>query len=371
MIFAFTDEQLDLRQTIRRFLEDVSPSAAVRVAMESELGYDPVVWRRLSTELGVTGLLVPGSDDDGGGFVEVAIAAEEAGRALLCAPFLSTLMAMCALREFDDPAARSLLRDIGAGQVLASLAVVGDDGDWWSGSISTRARKRGDHGPGFVLDGHKSYVLDGTDAQRLLVLAQTDSGPGLFVADGDAPGLLRSALPAIDQTRRLARLEFSGVPATSIGGDGKAGVPMWRAMQRIVIALAAEQVGCAQRCLDMAVAYAKVREQFGRPIGSFQAIKHKCADMLMEVEAARSAAYYAAWAVDADSDEVPMMASLAKAYCSETATRAAGQNIQIHGGIGFTWEHDAHLYLKRAKSSELMFGTPTQHRELLAELIGV
>jgi alkylation response protein AidB-like acyl-CoA dehydrogenase len=368
MIFAFTDEQLDLRRAIRRFLEDVSPSAAVRAAMESELGYDPVVWRRLSTDLGVTGLLVPGSRDDSGGFVEVAIVAEETGRALLCAPFLSTLMAMCALREFDDPAAGSMLAGIGSGQVRASLAVAGDDGDWWSGSVSTRARPREG---GFVLDGHKSYVLDGTDAERLLVLAQTGSGPGLFIADGDAPGLLRSALPAIDQTRRLARLEFSATPATLIGDDGKAGVPMWRAMQRIVIALAAEQVGCAQRCLDMAVAYAKVREQFGRPIGSFQAIKHKCADMLMEVEAARSAAYYAAWAVDADSDEVPMVASLAKAYCSETATRAAGQNIQIHGGIGFTWEHDAHLYLKRAKSSELMFGTPTQHRELLAELIGV
>jgi alkylation response protein AidB-like acyl-CoA dehydrogenase len=369
MIFAFSDEQLELRRTVRRFLDDVSTSAAVRAAMESELGYDPVVWRRLSTELGLTGLLVAESGGAGGaGFVEVAIVLEEMGRALLCAPFLSTLMAMCALLEFDDPVARSLLRDIAAGRVRASLALAGDDGEWWAGSASTMAR---DGEAGFVLDGHKSFVLDGTDAERVLVLAQTDAGPSLFVAGGDVPGLVRTALPAIDQTRRLARLEFRGVPATPIGEVGMAGAPLRRAMQRIVIALAAEQVGCAQRCLDMAVAYAKVREQFGRPIGSFQAIKHKCANLFMEVEAARSAAYYAAWAVDADSGEVPIVASLAKAYCSETATRAAGENIQVHGGVGFTWEHDAHLYLKRAKSSELMFGTPAQHRELLAELIGV
>jgi alkylation response protein AidB-like acyl-CoA dehydrogenase len=368
MIFAFTDEQADLRRAVRGFLDDVSTSAAVRAAMESELGYDPVVWRRLSRELGLTALLVPESGGAGGGFVDVAIVLEEMGRALACAPFLSALMATCALLELGDPAARPLLRGIAAGEVRASLAVAGDDGAWSAGSASAVADERQD---GFVLHGHKSFVLDGTGADRLLILAQASSGPSLFAVDGDAPGLIRTVLPAIDQTRRLARLELRGVPATPLGRAGTAAVPLRRAMHRIVIALAAEQVGCAQRCLDMAVAYAKVRAQFGRPIGSFQAIKHKCANLLMEVEAARSAAYYAAWAVDADSGEVPVVASLAKAYCSETATRAAGENIQIHGGIGFTWEHDAHLYLKRAKSSELMFGTPTQHRELLAGLIGV
>jgi alkylation response protein AidB-like acyl-CoA dehydrogenase len=175
----------------------------------------------------------------------------------------------------------------------------------------------------------------------------------------------------MDQTRKQARLEFSSTPARLIGEEGGAAPAVRRTLDLAAVALAAEQVGGAQRCLDMAVDYAKTRIQFGRPIGSFQAIKHKCADMLLEVESAKSAAYYAGWAAAEDSDELPVVASLAKSYCSEAYFHAASENIQIHGGIGFTWEHDAHLYFKRAKSSELLLGDPSYHRELLAQRIGI
>ncbi len=193
----------------------------------------------------------------------------------------------------------------------------------------------------------------------------------LFAVEADAAGLTRTPLATMDQTRKQARLEFSATPARLVGEDGGAGPALSRTLDLAAVALAAEQVGGAQRCLDMAVDYAKTRIQFGRPIGSFQAIKHKCADMLLEVESAKSAAYYAGWAAAEDSEELPVVASLAKSYCSEAYFHAAAENIQIHGGIGFTWEHDAHLYFKRAKSSELLLGDPSYHRELLAQRIGI
>jgi alkylation response protein AidB-like acyl-CoA dehydrogenase len=193
----------------------------------------------------------------------------------------------------------------------------------------------------------------------------------LFAVDGDAAGLTRTALSTMDQTRKQAKLEFDGVTGTLIGTEGEGWAVLSTVLDLAAVALAAEQVGGAQKCLDMSVEYAKVRVQFGRPIGSFQAIKHKCADMLLEVESAKSAAYYAGWCASEMNDELPSVASLAKAYCSDAYFHAAAENIQIHGGIGFTWEHPAHLYFKRAKSSELLFGDPTYHRELLAQRIGI
>jgi alkylation response protein AidB-like acyl-CoA dehydrogenase len=226
-------------------------------------------------------------------------------------------------------------------------------------------------GDGWRLDGHKTYVLDGCLAQVILVVARSDAGVSLFAVVGSAPGLTRSSMPTMDQTRKQARLVFSSVPARLVGADGGGWPVVSRALDFAAIALAAEQVGGAQRVLEMSVEYAKTRVQFGRPIGSFQAIKHKCADMLLAVESAKSAAYYAAWAAAEDNSEVPVMASLAKAFCSEAYFQAAADNIQIHGGIGFTWDHPAHLYFKRAKSSELIFGDPAYHRELLAQRIGI
>jgi alkylation response protein AidB-like acyl-CoA dehydrogenase len=366
MIFSFSDEHGELRHGLRRFLADKSPSAEVRRLMETDEGYDPKVWQQLAQQLGVTGLTVP--EKFGGlgyGAVEQAIVLEEMGRALLCAPYLSTaVLAVQALLASGDAAAQEqFLPGIADGSTIATLAVPEDDGRWSTGALATRAAKSGD---GWALDGTKSYVLDGHTAGLLLVAAATGAGPSLFAVQGGAAGLTRRPLETLDRTRKLARVELTSAEAVLVGTEGGAAATLTRALQVAAAALAAEQVGGAQRCLDMSVEYAKLRMQFGRPIGGFQAIKHMCADMLLEVESARSAAYYAAWAAAEDSDELPLVSSLAKAYCSEAYFRTAADNIQIHGGIGFTWEHDAHLYYRRAKSSELMLGTPSEHREIAA-----
>ena len=374
MNFAFSEEQEELRGAVRRFLADKSPEAEVRRLMATEEGYDPAVWRQMADQLGLQGLAVPERHGGAGfGFVELAVVLEEMGAALLCAPFLSSvvLAANALVTSGDEAAMDRWLPGIASGETVAALAVTEDGGRWdleAAGAVTTTARRTGD---GWVLDGHKSFVLDGHVAGLLLVVARSDDGLGLFAVEGDAPGLARRVLPTMDQTRKQARLELAGVPAAAVGEPGGAGPGLARTLDLAAVALAAEQVGGAQRCLDRAVAYAKERIQFGRPIGSFQAIKHKCADLLLEVESARSAAYYGAWAAAEDSDELPVVASLAKAYCSEAYFHAAAENIQIHGGIGFTWEHDAHLYFKRAKSSELLFGDPAYHRELLAQRIGL
>jgi alkylation response protein AidB-like acyl-CoA dehydrogenase len=364
--FAFTDEQEELRRGLRRFLEDRSPSTQVRRLMETDTGYDPSVWAQMAEQLGLQGLTVPEAYGGAGfGAVEQLVVLEEMGRALLCAPYFSTaVLAVNALRASGDEAAqRDLLPGIAEGRTLATLAVPEDDGAWATDRLQTRARPSGG---GYVVDGAKSFVLDGTIADLVLLVAQAPEGPTLFAVDGRDAGLSRRALQTVDMTRKQAALVFDAVPARRVGAEGAAAAVVERTVQLASVALAAEQVGGAQRCLEMSVDYAKLRVQFGRPIGSFQAIKHKCADMLLEVESAKSAAYYAAWAAADGSPELPLVASLAKAYCSDAYFHVAAENIQIHGGIGFTWEHDAHLYYRRAKSSEVMLGGPTHHREIVA-----
>jgi alkylation response protein AidB-like acyl-CoA dehydrogenase len=366
MIFAFTDEQRELAATLRRFLQDKSPSSEVRRLMQTEAGYDPQTWSQLAGQLGLPGLVIPEKHGgSGAGPVELAVASEEMGRALLCAPFFATavLAAQALLASGDEAAQEEFLPGIADGATIATVAVCEDDGAWTADGVATRARRSGD---GYVLDGRKSFVIDGHTAGLLLVVARADGGPSLFAVRGDADGLGRRPLETLDLTRKQAALALDAVPARLIGAEGSAADVVAATLRLGAVALAAEQVGGAQRCLDMSVEYAKIRMQFGRPIGSFQAIKHMCADMLLEVESARSAAYYAAWAAQDGSDELPLVASLAKACCSEAYFRAAADNIQIHGGIGFTWEHDAHLYYRRAKSTELMLGTPAEHREIAA-----
>ena len=366
MIFAFTDEHKELAATLRRFLQDKSPSSEVRRVMRTEEGYDPRTWSALAGQLGLPGLVIPEKyGGSGAGPVELAIACEEMGRALLCAPFFATavLAAQALLAAGDQAAQEEFLPAIADGATIATLAVCEDDGAWSAEGAATRARRTGD---GYVLDGRKSFVLDGQTADLLLVVARADGGPSLFAAAGGADGLARRPLQTLDMTRKQAALSLDGVPARLIGAEGSAAGVLARTLRLAAVALAAEQVGGAQRCLDMSVEYAKIRMQFGRPVGSFQAIKHMCADMLLEVESARSAAYYAAWAAQDGSDQLPLLASLAKACCSEAYFRVAADNIQVHGGIGFTWEHDAHLYYRRAKSAELMLGTPQEHREIAA-----
>jgi alkylation response protein AidB-like acyl-CoA dehydrogenase len=371
MNFAFSDEQEELRAAVRRFLSEKSPETEVRRLMDTTEGYDPAVWSQMADQLGLQSLTIP-EEFGGSGFtyVELLVVLEEMGAALLCAPFFASvaLGANALLTSGDDEAKKSYLPGIASGETIATLAITEDNGKWDFGGIECKAEKKGD---GWVLDGHKMFVIDGHVANLIIVAARTKAGVSLFAVQGDAPGLTRTPLPTMDQTRKQARLEFSGTPATLIGTDGGAEPGLTKTLDLAAVALAAEQVGGAQRVLDASVEYAKTRIQFGRPIGSFQAIKHKCADMLLEVESAKSAAYYAAWAAAEDSDELPVVASLAKSYCSEAYFHAAAENIQIHGGIGFTWEHPAHLYFKRAKSSELFLGDPSYHRELLAQRIGI
>jgi alkylation response protein AidB-like acyl-CoA dehydrogenase len=369
--FAFSEEQEELRKSVRRFLEDKSPESEVRRLMETEGGYDPAVWAQMAQQLGLQGLAIPEEYGGSGyGYVELIVVFEEMGRALLCAPYFSTvaLAANALLASGDDDAKKQLLPGIASGDTIATVAFTEDSGRWDEAGITARAARGSE---GWTIDGHKMFVLDGHVADVILVAARTGETVSLFSVEAGAAGLSRTALSTMDQTRKQARLELSSTPARLVGGEGDGWTILAKMLDLTAVALAAEQVGGAQKVLDMSVEYAKVRVQFGRPIGSFQAIKHKCADMLLEVESAKSAAYYAGWAAAEDNDELPVVASLAKAYCSDAYFHAAAENIQIHGGIGFTWEHPAHLYFKRAKSSELLFGDPTYHRELLAQRIGI
>ncbi|HEY6495823.1 MAG TPA: acyl-CoA dehydrogenase family protein [Trebonia sp.] len=374
MNFAFSPEQEEFRQSLRRFLAGKSPAAEVRRLMETDAGYDPQVWKQLADQLGLQGLAIPEEYGGSGATpVELGIAFEEMGRVLLCAPFFSTvgLAAQALLAAGDDQAKREYLPRIADGSLLSTLAVTEEDGRWDLSAVRTSAVADSGAPAVCLLDGTKMYVVDGHIAQLLLVVARIDSGLGLFAVDASAEGVVRTPLPTLDMTRKLARVELRGVPARLVSGPGDATTALSRALDLALAALTAEQVGGAQRCLDMAVDYAKIRMQFGRPIGSFQAVKHKCAEMLLEVESAKSAAYHAAGSAEATSDELGVAAAIAKAYCSEAYFHVAAETIQVHGGIGFTWEHDAHLYFRRAKSSQLFLGDEHYHRERFAALTGI
>ncbi|MGZ4208541.1 MAG: acyl-CoA dehydrogenase family protein [Actinomycetota bacterium] len=372
MNFTFSDEQEELRRTIRRFLDDKSPSTEVRRLMETPEGYDEAVWKQMAQELGLQGLAIPEQyGGQGFTFVELGIVLEEMGRALLCASFMSTVIAASAIIDGGTEAQKkALLPGIASGETIATLALGEPDRGWTADDITLETTPDG------VLNGTKTYVIDGATANLIVVAARVPGTTGtdgisLYTVAGDAEGLTRAPLEALDLTRKLARLDFAGVRATPLGEPGKAWPSLQRTLDHAAVALSAEMCGGAQRCLDMAVQYAKDRVQFGRPIGSFQAIKHKCADMLLEVESAKTAVYYALWVAAADDPELPVVAPLAKAYTADAFFKAARDNIQVHGGIGFTWEHDAHLYYRRAKSSELMFGDSPYHRELLAQRLGI
>ena len=376
MRFSFSDEQQELRRVVRRFCEERSPTTEVRRLMESERGYDPGTWRKLCDELGLAGVHVPEAfGGQGFGFAELAIVLEETGRALLCAPYLSSvaLAATAILEAASEGEKKELLPGIAAGRTIATLAFAEPAGAWTAGGVGLTARAAGGE---FRLDGTKSFVSDGCAADLIVVVAREpgstgEDGLGLFAVAGDAPGLARRSLATLDATRRLARLDFESVSARPLGEPGQGAPALARVQRLAAIALANEMVGGAAQALDSAVAYAKTRMQFGRPIGSFQAIKHKCAAVLLEVELAKSAAYYAAAAVDEGDPELGALAAIAKSLASDAFRKAAAENIQIHGGIGFTWEDDAHLYFRRAKSSEVFLGDPGFWRERLADELGV
>ncbi len=365
--FAFSEEQDALRATVRRFCDERSPSAEVRRLMDTTEGFDPDVWKQLATELGLTGIHIP--EELGGSgftFVELGIVLEEMGRALLCAPFFSSIClgANAILNAGTDAQRKELLPGIASGEVRATLAFTEPPGDWTLDGITLQAS-------GGKLTGTKTYVLDGHTADLIVVAARDSSGISFFTVAGDAAGLTRTPLGTLDMTRKQAELVFDGVEATPLGAPGAGTDALRKTLEQAAVCLASECVGGSEKTMDMAVQYAKDRYQFGRPIGSFQSIKHKCADMLLRLESAKSATYYAAWAAAEDNEELGVAASLAKAYSTESYFTNSRENIQVHGGIGFTYEHDAHLYYRRAKTAELFLGDPTYHRELIATKLGI
>jgi alkylation response protein AidB-like acyl-CoA dehydrogenase len=382
-------ERALLRDSIREALRRLSPPAQVRRQMATVRGWDPQVWRRLCRELGVAGLMVP-EELGGSGFsaAELGIVFEEAGRALLCAPFLATAgLAVPLLLALDDrEACKRYLPALCEGSLVATV-VTSDangrqlpDGDLVSATA---------HDTGPALDGTAGFVVDGAFADLLLVPARADGGIGVYAVAAGSPGVVATPLVTLDQTRKQARVEFTAAPAVRVGPADAAGA-LARGLDVARALLAAEQAGGADACLQAAVSYGTTRIQFGRPIGSFQAFKQKAAELLIQVESARSAAQAAVQAAaavfapggysvppiggTARQPEPPwpdlaITALVAKIYCSEAYLTVAAENIQLHGGIGFTWEHDAHLYFKRAWTSRELLGGPPEHTEQLARLL--
>ncbi|MSP30175.1 MAG: acyl-CoA dehydrogenase [Acetobacteraceae bacterium] len=371
--FSFSSEQDEFRTNLRRYLADQVPTREVRRLMETETGWDRAFWRRLNDDLGVAAIHIPEQyGGHGFGFGELGIVMEELGRALVCVPFLSSavLAANAILNCGTEAEKRLLLPPIASGESIATLASTEDGGSWEATATTLTATPSGG---GFHLSGHKSFIVDGHSADLIVVLARApgtsgDVGLSFFTVPGDAPGLTRRPLQSMDPTRKLARLEFNVVPATPLGpltDSQGAAAAFAKTMTQASVCLANEMVGGADRLREDALAYAMMRMQFGRAIASFQSMKHKHADMLLEVELAKSAAYYAAAALDDGDDDVIAIAALAKATASDTYLQTAIHAIQIHGGIGFTWDNDTHLWFKRAKSSEVLFGDAAHHREIM------
>jgi len=375
MDFGFSEEQEMLRQSVRQFLDAECPMTFVRQMMEDERGYSDDQWKKMA-ELGWTGLIIP--EEYGGAglnMVDMVVALEEMGKVVMPGPFFASVILGALAIDLGGSAEQKqrYLPGLAAGTSKAALAQVEESGRWDAEGIALPAKASGS---GFTLNGVKLFVHDAHNADLLIVPVRTGgsgtNGITLLIVDAKAKGVSTRLLKTMDQTRKLCEVKFDGV---TVGKDAVLG-PVgggWPLLDRLVdrakVALCAEMCGGAQKVLDMSVEYAKVREQFGKPIGSFQAIQHKCANMMVQVESAKSATYYAAWAVANEVPESHLAACMAKAYCSDAYRFVSAEGIQIHGGIGFTWEHDMHLYFKRAKGSEVTFGDATWNRELVAQVV--
>jgi alkylation response protein AidB-like acyl-CoA dehydrogenase len=369
MPFSVSDEQRALRSAVADLMARHSGEAQVRTLMATDTGYDPVVWRELAS-MGLTGLLI--DDEHGGagaGPVEVGIAMEEMGRALLVSPFLSTAVLVPSLlaASGDREECAAVLPRIATGQLIATAAFAEDGSARLPVGIATSAGLIGDR---WHVTGYKHFVLDGLSAQRIYVLAATDAGPAVFAVDAGAAGLAVTPLTTVDPTRKQCRLQFVDTPARLIGRPGAGVEVVTAALDCAALALVSEQAGGAKRTVEMATEYAKTRYQFGRAIGSFQAVKHMCADMLLEAESAVSAARFAAESFAAQAPSRVADLALAQAYCADAFVFVAATNIQVHGGIGFTWEHPAHLYLRRARSDAQLLGSASWHRDRYLQQIG-
>ena len=376
MDIGFTEEQELLRETARKFLEDECDSRFVRERMATAAAVTDEFWQKLATQ-GWLGVVYPEEDGGSGlGLVDVVVLMEEMGRRVMPGPFFSTvLLGGAAIAEAGSPAQRGeWLPRIAAGEKKAALAWTEPQLRWDAAGVMLQAREAAG---GFTLSGTKLFVGDAHLADIVVVAARTrdgstmEDGVSLFLMPREAPGLTVSVMPTIDATRKLCevRLDNVALPAAALLGEMHQGwAPLARVAARATVALCAEMCGGAQQVLDMTVDYAKLRVAFGKPIGSYQGVKHQAADMLVAIENAKSLTYYAAWAVDEGAAEAPLAVAMAKAAASDMARKVAGAGIQLHGGIGMTWEHDLQLYFKRAKASEVMFGDAAWHREQVARL---
>jgi len=369
MDFGFSEEQELLRKSAADFLARECPMTYVRQMMDDARGYSDELWNKMA-ELGWTGLIYP--EEYGGAglsIVDLVVVLEEMGKASLPGPFFSSvcLGGLAVLEAGNTEQKQKYLPDIASGKAKATLAFLEENARWDENGINIKARKGKKN---YSLSGVKLFVPDAHVADIIVCAARTSEGVTLFAIDRQQAGVSTRLLKTMDQTRKLCEVTFDKVqigPEAVLGVAGRGGESLKRIIDRSKVALCAEMCGGAQKVLDMTVEYAKIREQFGRPIGSFQAIQHKCANMLVQVESAKSATYYAAWAVSNNVPEAPLAAAMAKAYCSDAFRQVTAEGIQVHGGIGFTWEHDLHIYFKRAKGSEVTFGDATWNRELVAQ----
>jgi len=369
--FGFSEEQELLRSTAREFLARELPMTAVRELMDDPRGYKPGVWAKMA-ELGWLGLLLP--EEYGGAgltLVDEIVVAEELGRALTPSPFFATFQgALAVLHGGSETQKKELLPDVAAGRKILTFAITEESGNENPDELTTLAERKG---AGYSLTGTKLFVPDAQNADVLVVAARSgapgEAGVDLFLVEKGAPGMAITPLKSMDQTRRIAEVRFAETPAQLLGAPGS-GWGTWKTVRsHALVHLAAEALGGAGKVLEDSVKYAKERVQFGKPIGVNQAIKHKCADMLIQVESSKSISYYAAWAVAENTPEAELAASMAKAYTSDAYRATSAENIQIHGGVGFTWEYDCHLYFKRAKAIEVTYGDPAEHRERVAQLL--
>jgi alkylation response protein AidB-like acyl-CoA dehydrogenase len=374
MDFDFTQEQVMLRGLTREFLTRESTPRAVRTLMEDPKGFSDATWQQIA-DMGLPGLAIDaGYGGQGLGMIELALVLEEMGRAAFPGPFFATsvLAATAIAASGQENQMARYLPDIASGRTKATLALIEDALAWTPSGVKMRAERRGDQ---FVLSGTKRFVPFAHVAGLILVVARTgsgDDGTTVFALPGDAAGLSQTPNVEMDHTTRTSTLTLDGVsvPADAVIGQIDRG---WEVvgptLQRAAVGAAAEMLGAARRCMEMSIEYAKVRHQFGQPIGAFQAIKHACAEMLLEVENSHAATYYAAWALDAGSPDAALAVSAAKAYVGDASRKVCGSSIQVHGGIGFTWEYDLHLYVKRAKHLEPLYGDADFHREQALQLV--
>ncbi|MGE0824732.1 MAG: acyl-CoA dehydrogenase family protein [Candidatus Binatia bacterium] len=377
MNFGFTEEQEALREATRKFLDNECPTTFVRKMMADDTAHATELWRKLA-ELGWLGIIVPEDfSGSGGSFLDLVVILEEAGKSLLPGPFFATaLLGTPAILAGGSAEQKSaLLPKIVEGTHIVTLALAEKSGRYDAGGITLAAQAKGND---FVLSGEKMFVPDAHVADQIIVAARTggsgEDGVTLFLVDAKAPGVKVEQLKTVDMTRRQCHvaLQDVAIARTQVLGDAGKGWPVLRrVLDQAMAGLCAEAVGTGQQALDMAVAYAKERVQFGKPIGSFQAVKHKCVDMMVQVENARSLTYYAAWTVDENVPEARQAVPMAKAYCSDMCKTVTSEAIQVHGGIGFTWEHDMHLFYRRGLASEAAFGSAPTHREVVAQTLNL